>query len=139
MVFRGVRSRIELSTKDYTELARLTRQNMEDMSRQRQATQPPLALIEQCFSVARNLIHEFSHALGFAAHGILPREMCYKGSVMAEAGFEFEAQIFGCLINRADRHIGRWCLDDLPHRDAHQPFVIPPMLTATEWPSPKKP
>jgi hypothetical protein len=57
---------------------------------------------------------------------------------MAEVGFEFEAQIFGCLINRADRHIGRWRLDDLPHRDAHQPFVIPPMLIATEWPSPKK-
>jgi hypothetical protein len=38
MVFRGVRSRIELSTEDYTELARLTRQNMGDMSMQRQAT-----------------------------------------------------------------------------------------------------
>lgn len=136
MPFRGVKSRIELSTKEYAKLARLTRQNTADLSRQSQETQPPRTLIEQCFIIARYLVHEFSHALSFAAHGILPRELCYKDSVMAEAGFEFEAQVFGCLIN-LESNIS-WRLADLPHWDAHRSITIPSMPIATEWPSPKR-
>ena len=131
-VFPGEKSLIELSKKDCTELARLTWQEVTKQAQQSKPAPRSLELVEMWFTLAHNIVHEFSRALSFAAHGTLPRELCYKDSVMSEAGFELEAQIFGCLINS---YIGCGLPIDAPHR---RPSMLPPMLIATDWPSPQR-
>lgn len=53
-----------------------------------------------CFAVAMTLLHEIAHAANYAAMGARPEDF-FEDSLIAEAGFEIVARLFGAVYRRS--------------------------------------